>query len=441
MKAGILCVGTEIVTGLVMERNAAYLSSRLAEEGCITKNIICVPDEAATIRHSLEFLLGDSEISSIIITGGLGPTDDDITREAVAQVAGVELFFDQESWERIVGFYRSIRYTDPPRNNRRQAMMPLGAQVLANGKGTAPGFMVEKNGKKIIVLPGVPIEVEYFWETVRKLLPGKKRGTFFRTQVLKFCGLGESRFAEMIAPYLSGMPDSLKAAYLPRYGEVWLYLYGDIQGDTARKEALQRMNVIAEHLRSYLFSGFGNTLAEAVGNLLVSAGQKIAVCESCTGGFLGEILTEVPGSSAFFERGYITYSNRSKVEDLSISPLLLEEKGAVSEEVAEEMARNVRSKARTDYGLAITGIAGPTGGSALKPVGLVYLSLAGPEEVSVREFQFPGDRETVRKMSVHSALSVLFFTLRGSPHILLGWEKDKTIRMRGGERSRGGPEE
>ncbi len=433
MKAGILCIGTEIVTGLVQERNASFLSHKLVEKGVFPKQITFVPDDPLTIQQTLESLVSDPEISIMIVTGGLGPTEDDITREAVARVAGVNLGFDEDSWRRIVHFYRSIRFKDPPQNNRRQAMIPSGATVLANGRGTAPGFIVKKYDKKIIVLPGVPIEVEYFWETIKEHLPASKDGTYFRTEALKFCGLGESRFAEMVSPFLQNMPSSLHVAYLPRYGEVWFYLYGDTASSVEREEASHRLNTIASTLNDYLFSNIGNTLAEAVGNLFISAGKKIATSESCTGGALGEALTGVPGSSSFFERGYITYSNRSKIEELSVSSLLIEKKGAVSAEVAEQMARNVKSKACTDYGLGITGIAGPTGGSALKPVGLVYLSLVGPEGVFTREFHFPGDRQTVRKLSVHSTLSILFFTLRGNPYIPLGWEKNSDNRkQRGG---------
>lgn len=412
MKAGILCVGTELVTGLIRDANAYFFSQKLVEKGVFPKFVMLVPDEKKDIAHGLTFLLDDPEVEVIIVSGGLGPTEDDFTKEVIAELLGQELVFDELTWKKICRFYWNLRKTEPPENNRKQALIPEGATVLPNELGTAPGLKVKVRGKTIFVVPGVPREAEFFWSTIAGELHVDS-SSFYRTKILKFCGIGESQLETSMKPFLASLPEGIRFAFLPNYGEVWFYLYVYEAGPERRKELDRLIEEAANVYGDFLFSSYGDTLEEAIGKMLKEKKLKIAIAESCTGGLLGDRITNVPGSSDYFERGYIVYSNRAKMEELGVPKEILETKGAVSEEVACLMAQRAREKAATDIGMGITGIAGPTGATDTKPLGLTYMALADERGVEVKKYQFGGDRLMNKRFASQFALSMLFAFLRG----------------------------
>lgn len=411
MKAAIICVGTELVSGLVQDKNAFYLSHNLVAEKIIPQLILFVPDQKETIIQSLQFAFAQPEVQLVIVSGGLGPTEDDLTREAIAEFVQKPLVFVTEAWERICSFYQKIRGVAPPPNNERQAYFPEGATILYNQMGTAPAFKVDFKDKRIYVIPGVPQEANFFWEKIKAEIQ-PEASSFYRTKIIKLIGIGESDLEQKIKPFLSPLPPKLKPAFLPRDGEIWFYISGDSVAPEEEKVALSVIARLEQELKKYLFSSYGNSPEEAIGNLLLRLNARLAVAESCSGGLLGHRITNVPGSSNYFERGLIVYSNQSKEEELAIPQGVLSREGAVSEVVARLLAENIRKKAKTDYGIGITGIAGPTGATPQKPVGLVYIGLADSQTTRVERFQFMGDRETVKKRTTQSALFMLFSLLR-----------------------------
>ncbi|NSW75344.1 MAG: competence/damage-inducible protein A [Candidatus Atribacteria bacterium] len=412
MKAGILCVGTELVTGLIRDANAYFFSQRLVEKGVFPKFVMFVPDEKEDIANGLTFLLDDPEVEVIIVSGGLGPTEDDFTKEVIAELLGRKLVFDELTWKKICQFYWNLRKTEPPENNKKQALIPEGATVLPNELGTAPGLKMEMRGKTIFVVPGVPREAEFFWSVIAGEIHAGG-SSFYRTKILKFCGIGESQLATLMKPFLASLPEKVRFAFLPNYGEVWFYLYASEAGHQRREELDRLVEEVANIYGDFLFSPYGDTLEEAIGKILRERRLKLAIAESCTGGLLGDRITNVPGSSDYFERGYVVYSNRAKVEELGVPKEILEVKGAVSEEVACLMAQRAREKAAADIGMGITGIAGPTGATDTKPLGLTYMAVADERRVEVKKYQFGGDRLMNKRFASQFALSMLFLFLRG----------------------------
>jgi nicotinamide-nucleotide amidase len=411
VKSAILCIGTEITTGLVKDINAHFLAFNLTAVGLSPKLVLFVPDQKETITKTLQFIFEDEEIQSIFITGGLGPTQDDLTREILAEVIGKKLCFMPEQWDNIIRFYQKIRNTLPPENNKKQAFIPEGSLLLENPLGTAPGFVSDFKDKKIFVIPGIPKETEYFWPIIKTHLPSNDN-QFYRSEMIKICGVGESQFETELQPFLSSLPDTLQSAYLPVFGEVWFYLYSYQKNHQVIQSAENIIKKIKEVWKSFLFSQWGNTLEQACGKLLREKRLTIAAAESCSGGLLSHRLTNIPGSSAYFYRGYVVYSNQAKIDTVGVPSSLIAEYGAVSEEVARALAEGVREKSHTDIGIGITGIAGPSGGSKQKPVGLVYIGISNFQHTQVKKHLFSGDREVIKMLSTQSALTQLFLQLQ-----------------------------
>jgi nicotinamide-nucleotide amidase len=316
-----------------------------------------------------------------------------------------------EQWDNIIRFYQKIRNTLPPENNKKQAFIPEGSLLLENPLGTAPGFVSDFKDKKIFVIPGVPKETEYFWPIIKTHLPSNDN-QFYRSEMIKICGVGESQFETELQPFLSSLPDTLQSAYLPVFGEVWFYLYSYQKNHQVIQSAENIIKKIKEVWKSFLFSQWGNTLEQACGKLLREKRLTIATAESCSGGLLSHRLTNIPGSSAYFYRGYVVYSNQAKIDTVGVPSSLIAEYGAVSEEVARALAEGVREKSHTDIGIGITGIAGPSGGSKQKPVGLVYIGISNFQHTQVKKHLFSGDREVIKMLSTQSALTQLFLQLQ-----------------------------
>ena len=406
MVVELVFVGTELLLGNILNTNGKYLAERCAFRGLSVYYQTVVGDNEERLKEALTIALGRSD--AVIISGGLGPTEDDLTKETAAEVLGLPLAEDAHTRKRIAKYFARTGQKDVPENNWKQALVPEGAVVLDNDNGTAPGLILEKNGKIVVLLPGPPGElIPLFEEKAEPYLCGKQPETIHSAMV-KICGVGESRVAEMIRDMISGQDNPTIAPYA-KTGEVHLRVTAKAAGEEEAKKLIKP--VIKE-----LKSRFGNhiytvkekeTLEEAVVGLLEKHGLTLTTAESCTGGMLAARLINVPGVSEVYKSGFITYSNKAKRKLLGVNKNTLKKYGAVSEETAHEMAKGCVFETNALAALAVTGIAGPGGGTAEKPVGLVYISCCLDDQVMVKECRFKGDRNKIREQSVVRALDLL----------------------------------
>jgi len=378
MSAEIICVGTELLLGDILNSNAQFLALELADLGIPHYYQTVVGDNPGRLKQVLAIASDRSNL--LIFTGGLGPTPDDLTTETIADFFGVPLVERQDVLEDIAQKFAS-RGREMTPSNRKQALIPKGAEVLPNPGGTAPGIIWQpRAGLTILTFPGVPTEMKQMWqETAVPYLKSQGWGKeIIYSRTLRFWGIGESALAEKVAPYLN-LPNPTVAPYAGR-GEVRLRVSARA---TSEAEAQQLIEPVAQQLQNiaglHYYGNDDDTLASVVGQLLTNADETLSVAESCTGGGLGSMLTEVPGSSNYFLGGVISYDNSVKASVLGVSQSDLYTLGAVSKAVAKQMASGVRSLLSTHWGLSITGIAGPGGGTETKPVGLVYIGLAKPD--------------------------------------------------------------
>ncbi|MEM9772644.1 MAG: competence/damage-inducible protein A [Cyanobacteria bacterium P01_D01_bin.73] len=413
--AEIICVGTELLLGDILNSNSQYLAQQFADLGIAHYYQTVVGDNPQRIHQAIATACQRSQL--LIFTGGLGPTPDDLTTEAIANHFETPLVEHPEVLEDIANkFARRGREMAP--SNRKQALQPEGAQVLPNPVGTAPGMIWSaREDVLIMTFPGVPAEMRAMWqETAVPYLRshGWSEGTI-QTRTLKFWGISESTLAEKAADFLS-MENPTVAPYA-NHGVVKLRIAARAENEAA---AIALIDPVEEKLRALggicYFGNDDDTLAIVVGEALKARGETVAVAESCTGGSIGRLLTMVPGSSAYFWGGIISYDNQVKVKCLGVSEETLTEVGAVSAEVAEQMAAGVRDRLGTTWGISITGIAGPGGGSDEKSVGLVYLGLAGPDGVTHERLQLgeTRSREWIRNVSACSALDLLRRSICGA---------------------------
>ncbi len=404
MRAELLAVGSELLHPERRETNGTWITGRLQEIGIEVVARGTIADDAAVLESAFRAALGRADV--VIATGGLGPTADDLTREAAAAAVGRplrrELAAVRALKDRFAHYGRVM-----PAVNEQQADLIEGARFLPNPRGTAPGQWLEADGRVLVLLPGPPPEMEPMFEKqVYPLLRERAGGRVLRRRVLKVTG-GESDVEEKVAPLYRTF-DNPTTTILGAPGMTELHLVasgGSPEEAEARIEALA--SGLRERLGPRLFSEDGRELHQVVAALLVNRGLSLAVAESCTGGLLAARLTSVPGASAFLERGYVTYSNRAKVELLGVEAALLERHGAVSEPVAQAMAAGARQRSGADLTVAITGIAGPDGGTDEKPVGLVFVAMTGAAGESVGRFHFPGDRERIRRQACQAALDMI----------------------------------
>lgn len=409
MSAEIICVGTELLLGDILNRNAQFLAQQLAGLGIPHYYQTVVGDNPARLKHVVEIASQRAQI--LIFTGGLGPTPDDLTQETLADFFGVPLAERPEIIEDIARKYAQ-RGREMTPSIRKQALIPQGAEVLANPGGTAPGIIWQpRPGLTILTFPGVPSEMQRMWqETAVPYLKSQGFGKeIIYSRTLKFWGIAESALAEKVSAFLN-LPNPTVAPYASQ-GEVKLRISAKAG---TQAEAQQLISPVAEQLQQIggldYYGADEDTLASVVGNLLLSSGETLSVAESCTGGGLGQMLTNIAGSSKYFLGGVISYDNQVKISLLGVNPQDLADLGAVSATVAEQMAGGVRSRLSTTWALSITGIAGPDGGTATKPVGLVYIGLAGPNgEVQSEEHRFgqARDRALIRHVSACTALDHL----------------------------------
>jgi nicotinamide-nucleotide amidase len=416
MKAAILAVGSELLGTQRLDTNSLSLASVLERFGVELRRKLVVGDHEADLAWEIKRLLGEFEL--ILVTGGLGPTADDVTRGAVAQALGRGLTLDPLLADGIAARFQRMGMV-MPEVNRRQAEVIAGATILVNDRGTAPGLRLEADGSTIFLFPGVPLELAGMVE--RDLVPwlGERTGgESLETVYLKVACVSESALEERIAPaYEAFGRETITVLAKPGEIEVRVTARGEV-GE--RRAQLERMRAdLAERIGDAVFAfEEGATLEAEVGRLLAAQGKTLGTAESCTGGLLAERVTRVPGSSAYFLGAVVSYSNEHKVGLLGVPEALLAAHGAVSEAVARAMAEGGRARLGTDYCLAVTGVAGPGGGTAEKPVGTVHLALAGPggpEDVRHRRLQYPVERERVRWMSSQWALEMLRRRLLAAP--------------------------
>ena len=409
MTAEIICVGTEMLLGDILNSNAQYLAQQLAQLGIPHYYQTVVGDNPERLKEVIE--IAASRVQILIFTGGLGPTPDDLTCETIADFFGVPLKERADIIEDIAEKFAQ-RGRVMSANNRKQALIPQGAEILPNPTGTAPGIIWQpRPGLTIFTFPGVPSEMYQMWtQTAVPFLKSQGWGKeIIYSRSLRFWGIGESALAEKVAPYFN-LTNPTVAPYAGK-GEVRLRISAKATDSTTAEALITPIEKQLIEIAGLDYYGANDdTLASVVGNLLRSSGETLSIAESCTGGGLGQMLTEIPGSSDYFWGGVIAYDNSVKIGLLGVNPEDLEKFGAVSATVAEQMAAGVKNRLSTTWGLSITGIAGPTGGTEAKPVGLVYIGLAGPgDEVTSFEHHLGTirGRSLIRCVGANSALDNL----------------------------------
>jgi nicotinamide-nucleotide amidase len=404
MRAEILAVGSELLSPLRSDTNALWLTEKLREVGVDVGARITVADDSTLLASAFASALSRADI--VISTGGLGPTEDDLTREAAASAMGRVIRREPRIIEALKARFARFQRPMAP-VNEKQADVIDGAVVLDNPRGTAPGQRVDHEGRLLVLLPGPPSEMAPMFEAqVLPLIRERAGGVVLRTRVLRIASMGESEVEQRVAPLYKTFANP-RTTILGGPGQVELHLTAEGASEEA---ALGRIEALASGIREIMagavYSEDGRDIAVVVSGLLKDRNLTLAVAESCTGGLLAARLTEIPGSSAYFERAFVTYSNRSKVEMLGVPAAALAESGAVSEPVAAAMAAGARRSAGTDVGIGITGVAGPDGGTDEKPVGLVYVAVDGAAGTRVRRCRFPGDRERIRIQATQVALEM-----------------------------------
>lgn len=426
MRAIILSIGDELTLGQTIDTNSAWLAQQLAAVGYRPVAHLTVPDDQAAIRQAFEESVGRCDV--LIVSGGLGPTEDDLTRQALAEFLGKPLELHDAALENVTRFFKALKREMPPRN-QIQAMLPLGTEMIENTAGTAPGIYCnyqsgdQKTLCPIFIVPGVPKEMKIMFE--RSVLPRLKSdpgradplSSVILSRTLHTFGLGESAIADKI-------PDLMRRDRNPSVGTTVANGYVSLRINAyanSREQAERELAATEEAARAALGKliwGEGDdTLQDVVATLLKTHNASVTTAESCTGGLLAKFLTDTPGSSAYFKQGWITYSNEAKSEMLGVDANLIRTHGAVSDAVAREMAIGALRRASAGFALAVSGIAGPDGGTAEKPVGTVAIALArargntGAVDAHARTFIFHGDREMIRDRSAKMALTMLRFHL------------------------------
>jgi len=410
LKAELIFTGSELIQGRVLNSNAQYLGRRLSEINIEVTLHITVGDNFEKLGQVVRQALERADL--IIITGGLGPTTDDLTKETVAQVLGIPMVLDEKSLAGIREFFQH-RGMPMPESNSKQAYFPQGATILPNTRGTAPGVLIEKGNKIIALLPGPPHELTAMFENSLVPLLSKRAGAgaVTRSKTVKVTGISESSVQDLIKDL--GGQGNPGITYLARPGQVQVRVTARApSADQAEKMVKELSEKVRYRLEEYVFSCDGEAIEYVVGKQLLKTGISLAVAESCTGGLITARLTDVPGSSGYFMGGVVAYSNEVKKLLLGVAPEIIDRYGAVSKQTAVAMAEGVRNLIRSSLGLAVTGIAGPDGGTPAKPRGLVYISLASIEGTSCREFRFPGDRLAVRLGTVNAALNMVKYYLQ-----------------------------
>lgn len=404
MKVEIISIGTEILLGDILNTNSQYLSKELALLGLDVYNQQVVGDNEERILEAFELAFSRSDL--VITTGGLGPTDDDMTKEVASKYFHKELVEHKKSKEKIEEYFKSMG-KNMPKNNLKQALYPKESIVVENNNGTAPGIIIEEKDKIMIIIPGPPNEMKPMFEESIKPYLNNKTNTTLVSKVIKIIGVGESSVAEKIKDIIDYQTNPTVAPYA-KDGEVELRITAKSYEESVGLKLIEPiLNDIRERLNDNIYSINNETIEEALGKMLIDKGLTLSSAESCTGGLIASKLVSYPGISEVFMEGAVTYSNEAKIRRLNVKKETLDKYGAVSEQVAIEMAEGISKTSKTDIGIATTGIAGPGGGTAEKPVGLVYIGICINGNAYAKRYVFKGNRAKVRNSATIAALDMI----------------------------------
>lgn len=391
MKAEIICVGTELLLGNIVNTNAQFLSQRLADLGIDVYYHSVVGDNAERLKEVTKIALDRSEL--IIYTGGLGPTNDDLTKEVISNILGLEMKLDNISLERIKKCFKKYDKI-MTENNIKQAILPKDCIVLKNDIGTAPGVFLTYNEKKIVLLPGPPKEMHAMFNNY--VVPLIKQKYIIKSKTIKTIDIGESQLEDLIKDLIENQTNPTIATYA-KEGQVDIRITGKGQYEEEIDKSINKIvEKIDKVLKDYIYSYDNETIEEVFYNLLKEKNMKVAFCESCTGGLVSSRFTKIPGTSLVFDRGIVTYSNNAKINELYVKKETLNLYSAVSSETAIEMANGLLSKSGVDIAFSTTGIAGPSGGTKNTPIGTVFIGIATKHESFSIECHFDGDRESIQ---------------------------------------------
>ncbi len=412
INAEIISIGSEILRGQITDTNANFIAKKLVELGIDLEHISAVSDNPESLLSTLKLALQRSDL--IITTGGLGPTEDDITYQIIARALNLKLIKYPEAEENLKKILKKINKTISP-SNLKQVYLPEGAKIIINQYGTAPAMILEKDNKIICSFPGVPHEMKNLIE--KNLIPYLKDkfppSVIRKSKILKVTGLGESSVNELIRDYINKQTNLSFGIYAnPEDIQVQVTTQAPTEKETDKLLQFSA-NQLTKILGNYVYGRDKETIEEVVGNLLKSKKLKISVAESCTGGMLGEMITRIPGSSEYFQGGVISYSAKVKEDLLKVPPEAIKKYGEVSEEVARLMAEGVRINCHSDIGISITGIAGPGGATEKKKVGLVYMALSDGEKIITQKHQLFRNRQLIRIRACRRALNMLRLYLMG----------------------------
>jgi len=408
MNAIIISIGDELLIGQVINTNQAFIAEKLNSIGISISRMTTVGDEEQAIIESFAEALDNCDL--VLVTGGLGPTHDDITRTAACKFFGTDLVVNDEALKRVRGFFER-RGIIPKKINEDQALVPRDCSVVQNNHGTAPGFFFERDGRYLIAMPGVPFEMKAMVEGfVLPFFAKRTTGLVIQHRTLKTTGIGESFLAEQIGDVnaLFKPSDGITLAFLPGPTGTRLRITVRTQSTAEAQAKIEQVeHAIRSKVGKYIYASGEEELEQVVGKLLLERHLTLAVAESCTGGLISDRITNTPGSSNYFDRSYVTYSNEAKLVDLGVPAAFILNHGAVSREVAKAMATGVRLKSNTDIGLSTTGIAGPTGGSLEKPVGLVWIGYSDRSDTLAIQFTLGDERRRIKERAAQAALELL----------------------------------
>ncbi|MES2779658.1 MAG: competence/damage-inducible protein A [Bacteroidota bacterium] len=406
MKAEIVTIGDEILIGQIIDTNSSWLGQELGKMGISVVHRASVSDQQRDIIDALNDATQRADI--IIMTGGLGPTKDDITKHTLAEYFGTELVLNEDVLEWVSKIFR-MRKLPMIDTNKNQAMVPANCEVLFNRSGTAPGMWFDVNGKIFISMPGVPFEMKVIFE--EQCIPRLQK--HFKLPVIihrtiQTCSIGESFLAKKIEDLENALPAHIKLAYLPNIGQVRLRFSGYHSNSEMLKAEMDTIiSNLYELIREYIFGEEEDTLQKTVGLLLKGKDKTVSTAESCTGGFIAHLITSVPGSSAYYQGSIISYANEIKIHELGVSPEIVKTVGAVSEDCVKQMAEGVRKKFNTDFAIATSGIAGPDGGTPEKPVGTVWIAISSKTQTIALQFNMGDNRERTIHRTALQALDML----------------------------------
>lgn len=405
----LINIGDELLIGQVVNTNAAFIGQQMSAAGFELTDVITIGDDSQAIRDTVTSSLAKTDV--VIMTGGLGPTKDDITKKIICDIFQRELVMDEPTLQHVTEIFAS-RGMDLTETNRQQALVPQGCTVLSNPLGTAPGLWIEQDSKVLIALPGVPFEMEKLIkdEVMPRLEAHKKDQHAILHRVLQCTNISESGLSDLLENFEKQLPAELKLAYLPKPGIIRLRLTARGDNKESLKTLLdQHFNELKKLTAEYAFTDEDIEIEEVVGRLLTKAGKTLATAESCTGGYVAHLITSVPGSSRYFQGSLVSYSNDIKRDLLNVREDNLKRRGAVSEQVVSDMALNAMGLFDVDYTIATSGIAGPDGGTKDKPVGTVWIAVATPVRLTTHEFHFGSrtGRKQIIERAARAALNML----------------------------------